>query len=104
MDNGIDLARDIILWISMMYVLYGRGGEPSAMDRSDADGLPAASSVTVAEAKGKNAPDTVSFPRPRVRGWLVKLSKGTNGGVRAKEVYLTKKMQSGGVLKCDCRS
>ncbi len=35
------------------------------MDRSDADGLPAASSVTVWEAKSKNVPDTVSFPRAK---------------------------------------
>ena len=31
------------------------------MDRSDADGLPVASSVTVLEAKSKNVPDTVSL-------------------------------------------
>ena len=44
---------------------YQRGGEPAVMDRPDADGLLAASSVTVLEAKSKNVPDAVSSPRSR---------------------------------------
>jgi len=42
---------------------YRRGAEPDALDRSDADGLPAASSVMVLETESKNVREAVSFPQ-----------------------------------------